>query len=272
MKHSLKKLTNRMRAAFNIRLKRTLNGKKLIVPLINGIKVGISGEKWMSGLLSVIFSYSDGAFYDIGANRGQTLIKVKTVDENRCYIGFEPNPSCLFYLQQLIACNNWANTTLVPIGIYISNDLMELSGDSDIDGGATIIEEYKKDSSTVSKLVPLFSYDTIRHCLPEQRIAAIKIDIEGAELEVVESLSNLIEEQRPILIIEIWQNGNDAFKKNRTQKLSNLMTSMNYNSYGLIMNSDGNTYLGLEKLSLGSSHLDNYVLLPKEKERDIWCI
>lgn len=269
MRKIFKKLTHALLATINIRLSRRLNGKKLSIPLLKGMKVGISGEKWMSGLLKALFAYTEGAFYDIGANRGQTLIKVRSIDTHRSYIGFEPNPSCLFYLQQLIACNNWTNTTLIPAGIHTDDGLWILSGDNDTDGGATVIEECKKPSATVTKLVPLFSYTTIRRNLPKQTVAIIKIDVEGAELEVMSSLSDLINEQRPILIMEIWQSDANACKKQRTEKLVNLLGSMQYKSYGLVTHKSRGTYLGLSETALGHAKLDNYVLLPREKEQSI---
>jgi len=50
----------------------------------------------MIDLLKKILLLKDGVFIDIGMNLGQTLIKLKCVDPNIRYFGFEPNPGCVY--------------------------------------------------------------------------------------------------------------------------------------------------------------------------------
>ncbi|MBK7626701.1 MAG: hypothetical protein IPJ16_05790 [Bacteroidales bacterium] len=40
----------------------------------------------------------DWTVIDVGANIGQTLIKIKSIDKEINYLGFEPNPVCVNYL------------------------------------------------------------------------------------------------------------------------------------------------------------------------------
>lgn len=161
MRIALKKTGDFILGIFNFNIRRKLNGRKVIVPVRSGIKVTISGEKWLSGILKILFNHSDGAFLDIGANLGQTLIKVKTIDPYRNYIGLEPNPSCIFNLQHLVLKNNWKNITLVPVGIYPFDCLLSLVGEHDTHGSSTVIDDFKTSSrfsSRISKLVPLLSF------------------------------------------------------------------------------------------------------------------
>jgi FkbM family methyltransferase len=58
-----------------------------------------------------------GTFVDVGMNLGQTLLAAKAIDPARHYIGFEPNPHCFAYCEQLTQLNQLPNVSLVPIGL-----------------------------------------------------------------------------------------------------------------------------------------------------------
>ena len=60
---------------------------------------------WKTDLIKRLVSPDDGAFIDVGANVGQTLLDILSSHPTAQYIGFEPNPSCVFYLQSLIKLN-----------------------------------------------------------------------------------------------------------------------------------------------------------------------
>ena len=124
MREQLKKLGASLLTKINFKTTRVLNGNRISIPIINGKKVSVSGEKWMSGILRELFQFTDGTFYDVGINLGQTLIKVKTLDPRRNYVGFEPSPSCIFYLRRLINSNHWDQILIVPVGLWNVNGLV----------------------------------------------------------------------------------------------------------------------------------------------------
>ena len=69
---------------------------QFIIPVIKGIGLNniITTESWGVNLLKKIFPIiNKGIFVDVGVNIGQTLLKLKAVDNEMNYIGFEPNPS-----------------------------------------------------------------------------------------------------------------------------------------------------------------------------------
>ncbi len=67
--------------------------------------------------LQQIFPRVRGTFIDVGANIGQTLLKVVTMDPNRDYLGFEVSPFCNHYLDELITINGLSRCLVVPIGL-----------------------------------------------------------------------------------------------------------------------------------------------------------
>ena len=199
-------LTNRLKSTLNLCFSRKLNGRKIKIPLIHGIKVGVGNEKWMSQVILKVINVSGGdTFWDIGANLGQTLIKVKTLDSSWHYVGFEPNPTCVYYMQELIKKNSFSRTIILPVGLFTENTVLELEtfGD-DADPLGSVIPNFRKSKPNSSKKwVPLFSLAAIKEKIPVSHVDIIKIDAEGAEFEVLQTLKSLILKKRPVVLIEI---------------------------------------------------------------------
>ncbi|MCI0400574.1 MAG: FkbM family methyltransferase [Gammaproteobacteria bacterium] len=277
MQKQLKHLGKRLSTIVNLSTTRTLNNKKIYVPIINGVKVGVSGEKWMSELLGELFQFADGVFYDVGANLGQTLAKVSTLDASRQYVGFEPNPSCLFYLQRLISSNLWNQAMIVPVGLSNMDGIVELSGSSDTDGGSTIIKDLRSiPQGRMTKFVPVFRYEAICGCLPKDKAAIIKIDVEGAELEVIETMSPLIDRDQPIIIMEILPTrSEDEHRAIRNEKLLSALRSLKYMPYRICKTSN-DTYAGITRIdNIGGftdPTLKDHIFVPLERTEALECV
>jgi hypothetical protein len=85
-----------------------VNSVAAAIPIINGLGVGNLDltEKWMAELIKRLIQIRSGVFVDVGANIGQTLIKLRAVAPDVDYVGFEPNPTCFHYLTKLVERNN----------------------------------------------------------------------------------------------------------------------------------------------------------------------
>lgn len=94
-------------------------GLNLKVPLIHGLGAGylVPGDEWMSKCLSIFLANKKDAIVDIGANIGLYMVKLKSLDSQREYYGFEPNPVCNFYTQELISANRILACTNVSVCI-----------------------------------------------------------------------------------------------------------------------------------------------------------
>jgi hypothetical protein len=88
--------------------------------------VCLVSESWMLEILKMVFQIRQGAFLDVGMNLGQTLIEVKSIDSNKSYVGFEPNPSCIFYVEELVRINKIKNSKVIPVGLYTTDSLLNL--------------------------------------------------------------------------------------------------------------------------------------------------
>jgi len=149
-----------------------------------------------------------GAFLDVGVNVGQTLMKVLSVDAQRRYVGFEPQIACCYFVAQFIHLNRLGNACVLPIALSDSNGTMtlysrgeydemaSLTGDRDVTGAARPDATY----------VPTRVGDEVLRELAIGAIAAIKIDVEGAELQVLRGLLETLKAKRPSVIFEVLPN------------------------------------------------------------------
>lgn len=257
----------------NLKVKTTVNNSQIIIPVIN--EIGLSNylylsEPWMIGLIQKLFTHSiiEGCFVDVGMNIGQTLIKLKAIDPDIDYVGFEPNPNCVIYLDKLIQANNFRNTKIIPVAISDKTALtaLTLNNFSEIDDSATIIKGFRQLSHGSRTLqIPAFTYSDIENNIPN-KIGLLKIDVEGAELEVLGGFIQRVKKDRSLILIEILP----AYKKenqeriNRQNKICKLLKTNGYLIYRLLKN-NGDVY-GLHKMNQFEIHSDldlcDYLLIP----------
>jgi FkbM family methyltransferase len=254
----------------NFTLYRRLNGHLLKIPVLGSIKVGVSNEKWMSGLLQEINKLKKiKSFLDIGANLGQTLIKVKTINPETFYHAFEPNYLCVFYLHNLIQKNNLRNTFIYPVGIFQKDTLLELQGKNDFDLGSTIFPEYAETKTLKSKLTPFYSYSTLQDSLNISPLEILKVDTEGSELEVIRSLEELISKEKPLILIEVLKYNEKDYKKiQRDDDLFKIFSNLNYAVFRINKDENG-SFLNINEVnSLGkytSNKYADHVVIHKSK-------
>lgn len=281
MKFFIPRLLNKFRLLekFNLKTKIKVNGKIFVIPIIK--KTGFQNlfltEKWMVDLLNNLNHLLKGAFIDVGANIGQTLIKLKSVNTSIKYVGFEPNPNCIFYTNELIALNKFENTELYPVGISTIDNILSLNFyyDNNFDSSASLIENFR-DQEIFKKIhVPVFQVKTIsgmEKILND--VCLIKIDVEGAELEVIQSFIEVIKKCRPLILIEILPvyNESNTFRKDRQEKIEQLFKELNYSLLRVEKNSD-DSFKGLsliEKIEIHSDLLKcDYVFAPVQKLNEI---
>jgi FkbM family methyltransferase len=166
-------------------------------------------EPHLLRVLEKVLEAKAGAFLDVGANCGQTLVKVLAVDPLRSYFGFEPQISCCFYIEQFMLKNAISTATIVPVALSDVNSMRRLFWESPSDLTASFLGQEGKSGQPLGKkaswVLARRGDDLVRE-LGIEVIAAIKIDIEGAELEVLSGLKETITAQRPFVIFEVLRN------------------------------------------------------------------
>jgi FkbM family methyltransferase len=173
---------------------------------------GLSGgfEPWLEPVYQALLRCKEGTFVDVGANVGQTMLRILAIDSARPYVGFEPQPLGCWLIQSFIEENSLRGHTILPLGLSDRNHLVTLHTKS---GGprcagyesmSTTVENFRPDSFyTSSQDICVRKGDEVMTELGISSICAIKIDVEGGELEVIEGLSETTREKAPPIIFEV---------------------------------------------------------------------
>lgn len=262
----------------NLTIKTKSYNSTFNIPIINSI--GFQNirmtEQWMLDLLKLIIPISTKKiFVDVGVNIGQTLLKLKAVDKEMPYIGFEPNPSAVYYTNQLIKINNFKNTSLIPIGLSDKSDVLTLKiyNNSDVDSSASILAEFRPSEKVIEeKYIPVFNVNdltTLQSTLHQTSI--LKIDVEGAELEVLQSMKPVIQVALPFIIMEILPvyNAQNTYRIERQKKIELILSQLNYSIFRINKPTIDNKIIKFIKLDGIGIHdnmdLCEYIFIPDNK-------
>ncbi len=260
----------------NLILTLWIDGKRIRVPFMNGVAMAGIEEPWMLELLRRFLARTKGTFIDVGVNVGQTLVQVKCVDPTRQYIGFEPNPVCVSYVTELIRCNHFDACTIIPAALHRKDGLLilDLYHDYPADGTASVVEGFRAQRAVARKIcVPAYCYKTVAAGLPPFEIGVVKIDVEGAELDVLLGLQDAIQRDRPVLLIEVlpvYASANIC-RLQRQEELEKLLHSWCY--VLLRVKKDGKRLSGFDYIYSIGIHGDltrcDYVAVPSEERESL---
>ena len=159
---------------------------------------------------------------DAGANIGNSAISCEIVAPGCRIIGFEPNPSLRPFLER--ARDFCGNMEWHPFGLAEAAGMRQLHipvvGGRHIAGESSMLLSHFDDPVVSARLTsysaarsftlescalefhPLDALAEIRAECRRARIILIKIDVEGAELEVLRGAREVLAEHHPILLIE----------------------------------------------------------------------
>lgn len=141
---------------------------------------------------------------DIGANVGYfTLLAARLAGEDGVVISFEPDPTSFSLLEKSVLKNRFGN-------VRLSNKCV-----SNLDGTRLLhfsitqnkgLHSISKEIGGPSLEVSSTRLDTALESLQIPRIDLLKIDVEGAEPEVIEGARRLLRERRVRNVIMEWDN------------------------------------------------------------------
>lgn len=247
---------------FNLHYKAVYQGKRIIIPIVNGLGKEnlVLSEQWMTAVIQYLISLKRGIFIDVGVNVGQTMLKLRSIDQKIKYVGFEPNPACVYYVHELIKANSFQNTVVIPAGIADVDQLLTLNfySDGDLDSSASIVKDFRPQQIFRREYVACLQYDSFRELLDSEVVSIVKIDVEGAELEVLKSLTTVLQEKRPFVLIEILPaySYENADRVSRQLEIQKMLKELNYK------------ILSIQKASLSFSQLAQLDINPKIEDCD----
>jgi FkbM family methyltransferase len=146
---------------------------------------------------------------DIGANiGGHTLPLSKIVDAHGHVYAIEPTDFAFAKLQKNLALNPLLNSRVTPIKVFLndgsSNRPERVSASWSIDQKINIKERNQLDMGFGKSIenANTMSLDQLVHELNLERLDAIKIDVDGYEVEVLRGAKHTIEKFSPLIFIE----------------------------------------------------------------------
>jgi len=227
----------------------------------------LDAEHWMKDVLKRLMdTQPQKAFLDVGVNVGQTLLTVKSINNEVPYYGFEPNPLCVSYVTDLIEANH-LSATVFPVGLSNSNGLVVLYKDVRLpgDSSASMIKEFRDTQGKVEVFVPILTWELIPAREQAIQFGIVKIDVEGAEWEVISGLAELLEQQRPFIICEILPvyTSDNTFRLERQEKILQLLKKLNYVIFRISLQAE---LIPLQTIEVHGNLADsNYVFAPQER-------
>jgi FkbM family methyltransferase len=188
-------------------------GETFRVPIRGGLgrlnRQALLEEGWMFPLIAAGLNRRPGLFVDVGVNVGQTLLKVKAVDRNQPYLGFEPDSAAVAYVRRLIRLNHLPHCRVAPVALAQAPGLLSLQTRDPGSAYATLIDGFRPDDFYQDQvIVPAFDGDgALARLAAGQIVSMVKIDVEGAELEVIRGLQRTLGRDRPSILCEILPTG-----------------------------------------------------------------
>jgi FkbM family methyltransferase len=150
-----------------------------------------------------------GTFIDIGAHIGYYSLKAAMiVGPNGHIISIEPNPQTLPKLRGNIEASAARTVSVWPVACAASESTLQLYAAPESNTGESSLskENASQEGAPVAYSVPARPLDAIVKEAKLDRVDVIKIDVEGAEFEVLQGAAKTLDEYRPVLIVEMVPN------------------------------------------------------------------
>ena len=259
----------------------TINDKKIVVPL--NVQDSIYNlyitRSWKTEIIGYFTKISGGVFVDVGANLGQTLIEFWLTDPRNSYVGFEPNNTCIEYLETLIDINSLDGYKVIPVGLFNENKILPLyiQNNFEADACATVVENLRPGRKYDVDSIQCQKFDDVFPELNTNSISLIKIDVEGSELEVLQGMTATVERLKPPILCEVLFTDRKAdlmFMCHRNEILVKLLDKWEYSVFQIVKNYNSSKIIDLKKISsfsieywnLSNKDLCDYLFIPKENE------
>lgn len=192
-----------------------------IVPVMSG---PMRGQRWVVGagihrcwlgryeiekqrLMQRLLRPGD-VLYDVGAHTGFfTLLGARLVGARGQVVAFEPLPANLDSLRRHVALNRLANVAIVAAAVAARPGRARFQP-----AGSTYMGRLAEEGSIT---VDVTSLDATQEAQGLRPPSLIKIDVEGAEVQVLEGASELLERHRPVILLAVHRGDAETECKSR---------------------------------------------------------
>lgn len=201
------------------------------------------------------FLRANDVVIDVGAQMGYlTLVAATSANKETLVISFEPESNNADRLRENLALNNLSNVTIEQCALSDVDGSLKLYLSKDINAGTHSTVYVEQNVSTSFIEIPAKQLDTIltSGVIPNDRVDLMKIDVEGAEINVLRGSMTTLGTCKPVIVIEL----SDALQNARggsAKDIIEFFASLNFEPYticddGSLRASIGSTYSGTENV------------------------
>lgn len=144
---------------------------------------------------------ANGVFLDVGAYFGWYALNVARERPRARVIAFEPVPSSQALLEENRARNRLPNVRLARAAVGAEAGEAEMELPPTANGGSARLAA--GDGAAERRRVPVTTLDATVEAQGLVRVDLVKIDVEGAEVEVLRGAAETLRRHRPRLLVEL---------------------------------------------------------------------
>ncbi len=250
---------------------------KEVVVLSSGIRMELELNEYVQSQLYLFGNFepatvkvlkrllkSGDTVLDIGANVGYIALEMaKSVGTSGKVFAFEPDTKNFALLKRNLELNPDCNIEPIALGVSETNTTLLLyKANFDFNGGAHSTLPSEKHAADFIE-IPTTTIDDFVQSHNIQKLNAIKIDIEGAEMSAFKGMRQTLSRFRPIVISELCAEHQERAGYT-TQAVKEWMAT-NFQMQPFKISESGT----LQKVALEETHLaDNIVFMPSERIRE----
>ncbi|MDQ6665785.1 MAG: FkbM family methyltransferase [Acidobacteriota bacterium] len=179
----------------------------------------LRGAEWQPEIWEALApALSEGSvFLDVGAHIGYFSMKASPrAGKTGKVLAFEPNPETLKLLRDNVRVNNAANVVVLPVACTSRESQLTFWASASFNTGMSSLS---RENADITYKEPPRPYqvrgrriDDIIREMNLERVDAIKIDVEGAEVEVLRGTRETLRRFHPKLVVEVDARQLAAFK------------------------------------------------------------
>ncbi|MFL6537609.1 MAG: FkbM family methyltransferase [Chthoniobacterales bacterium] len=178
--------------------------------------------------------YREGSYmFDVGANLGLMAIPILHMSQTSRVVSFEPSPNSVPFLQKTISQSAYAERwRLIAKAVAAEHGYAEFSLSDPRSGLYDSLKPTHRAGELRRVQVELTTLDAEWKAIGQPDVSIIKIDVEGAEVDVLRGALACLQQTRPTVLLE-WNRTNLLAHGSAPEELLTFAKQHGYEIFGV---------------------------------------